>query len=345
MWLVFAGLVLGLLFLDLFVIHRRAQKVPFRQAMSMTAFWIGVSLAFGVLIGLVAGPGAAAEYLTAYLIEKSLSLDNVFVWAVIFGAFAVPEQYRYHVLFYGVLGAIVFRGIFVVAGAALLSTFSWLVYVFGALLVVTGLRMFRGGSQASDPQENRALRLFRRILPATEEYEGDDFIVRMDGKRYATPLLAVLVVIESTDVLFAVDSVPAVLSITQNPFLAYSSIVLAVLGLRALYFALEGLIDRFVYLHYGLAAILVGLGVKFVLQGFGVQLPIPASLAAITVIVTLSIVASFIATRTGASGAARTQGSAEDADRGERVEGEASSPGGPDGRAPASEATERSRDS
>ena len=205
----------------------------------------------------MAGVDAAGRYLTAYLIEKSLSLDNVFVFSVIFTSFAVPERYRYHVLFWGIIGAIVFRGIFVVAGTALLSAFSWLVFVFGAFLIFTGIRMFRGSGGDSDPQNNRALKAFRRFLPVTEDYHGDHFFVRTDGKRCATPLLATLLVIESTDVIFAIDSVPAVLSVTQTTFVAYSSIVFAVLGLRALYFALEGLVDRFTYLHYGLAAILV----------------------------------------------------------------------------------------
>ena len=314
-WLVFFGLVLGLLILDLFVLHREARAVPFKEAMWLSVFWIALSLAFGGFVWFLAGVEGAAAYVTAYLIEKSLSLDNVFVFSVIFTSFAVPERYRYHVLFYGVLGAIVFRGIFVVAGTALLSAFSWLVFVFGAFLVFTGLRMFRGGGGGgTDPQNNRALRLFRRFVPTTEDYHSDHFFVRQDGKRCATPLLAVLVVVESTDVIFAIDSVPAVLSVTQTNFVAYSSIVFAVLGLRALYFALEGLVDRFVYLHYGLAAILVFLGAKFVVQGFGVQVPILASLLVIAAVVTVSIVASLSATRgggkSGGEGDARRQGGA-----------------------------------
>jgi tellurite resistance protein TerC len=337
-WLVFAGLVLALLFLDLFVLHRRAREIPFRQAVWMTAFWIGISLAFGGFIWAIAGAETATRYLTAYLVEKSLSLDNVFVFAVIFSGFSVPKQYRYHVLFYGVLGAIVFRGVFVVAGAALLSAFAWLVFVFGAFLVFTGLRMLRGTEEQADPQDNRALRLFRRVLPATEDYQGDNFIVRRDGKRYATPLLAVLVVIESSDVIFAVDSVPAVLSITQTTFVAYSSIVFAVLGLRALYFALEGLVDRFVYLHYGLAAILVFLGAKFMLEGFDVTVSIPISLAVIVTVITLSIAASLIVTRGGSSGERHGQRSGDGAWRQESGRHGASSPSGTDGEAPASDA-------
>jgi tellurite resistance protein TerC len=282
------------------VLHRNAREVPFKEAMWLSGFWIAVSLAFGGFVWFLAGPEGAAAYLTAYLLEKSLSLDNVFVFSVIFTSFAVPERDRYHVLFYGVVGAIVFRAIFVLAGTALLSAFSWLVFVFGAFLIFTGWRMLRrGNDEETDYRNNRALRLMRRFVPVTEEYHGDHFFVRQDGKRCATPLLAALVVVEASDILFAIDSVPAVLSITQTAFVAYSSIVFAVLGLRALYFALEGLVDRFVYLHYGLAVILVFVGAKFVAQGFGVQLPVVTSLLVIAVAIGASIAVSLGATRGG----------------------------------------------
>jgi tellurite resistance protein TerC len=220
------------------------------------------------------------------------------VFSVIFTSFAVPERDRYHVLFYGVIGALVFRAIFVVSGTALLSAFSWLVFVFGAFLIFTGWRMLRrGNDEQTDYRNNRVLKLFRRFMPLTKDYHGDNFFVKRAGKRCATPLLAALVVVESSDIIFAVDSVPAVLSITRTAFVAYSSVVFAVLGLRALYFALEGLVDRFVYLHYGLAAILVFVGAKFVAQGFGVKVPILASLLVIAAAITVTIVASLIATR------------------------------------------------
>jgi len=258
-WLVFVGLVLALLFLDLFVIHRNERRrsrrrCGFRDSPSPS----GVRL-------YLASVGGAEAYLAACLLEKSLSVDNLFVFNVIFTSFAVPERDRYHVLFYGVIGAIVFRAIFLLSGTALLSAFTWLVFVFGAFLIFTGLRMLRRTSaegEQADYQNNRVLRLFRRLMPVTEEYHGHNFFVKRDGKRFATPLLAALVVIETSDIIFAVDSVPAVLSVTQTAFVAYSSIVFAVLGLRALYFALEGLVDRFVYLHYGVAAILVFVGAK-----------------------------------------------------------------------------------
>ncbi len=301
-WLAFAALVAVLLFLDLFVFHRGAREVPFREAMWLSGFWIAISLAFGGFVWAVAGPSAGGEYLAAYLIEKSLSLDNVFVFAVIFSAFAVPREYRYHVLFWGVIGALVARAVFILAGTSLLSAFDWLVFVFGAFLLFTALRMFRGRDEDADPQSSRVLKLIRRILPTTGDYRGDHFFVRENGKLYATPLLAALVVVETSDILFAVDSVPAVLAVTSSAFVAYSSNAFAVLGLRALYFALEGLIDRFVYLHHGLAAILTFVGAKLLLQGFGVHVPIVVSLLVIFVTITVSIVVSLIATRGEKSG-------------------------------------------
>jgi len=296
-WLVFGGLVLALLFFDLFVLHRDAREVPFREALWLSVLWIAVSLAFGGFVWFLAGVEGFEAYLAAYLLEKSLSLDNVFVFSVIFTSFAVPERDRYHVLFYGVIGAIVFRAIFVLAGTALLSAFAWLVFVFGAFLIFTGLRMIRRDDEQTDYRNNRVLKLMRRLMPLTKDYHGDNFFVERAGKRCATPLLAALVVVETSDIIFAVDSVPAVLSITRTAFVAYSSVVFAVLGLRALYFALEGLVDRFVYLHYGLAAILVFVGAKFVAQGFGLQIPILASLLVIAAAITITIVASLIATR------------------------------------------------
>ncbi len=298
-WMTFLGLVAVLLFLDLFVLHRGARKIPFKEALWLSGAWISISLAFGGFVWFLSGPAVAGEYLAAYLVEWSLSLDNVFVFAVIFTSFAVPEEYRYHVLFWGVMGALVFRAVFVLVGISLLSTFSWLVFVFGAFLIFTAFRMFRGQEENPDPQDNRVLKFLQRRLPVTKDYHGDHFFVRNGGKLCATPLLAVLVVIEASDVLFAVDSVPAVLSITRNTFIAYSAVVFAILGLRALYFALEGLIDRFAYLHYGLAAILAFVGAKFILEGFGVHLPIVASLLPIAAILVISIVASMLLTRGG----------------------------------------------
>ncbi|WP_119067220.1 TerC/Alx family metal homeostasis membrane protein [Rubrobacter indicoceani] len=303
-WFFFVGLVALLLFIDLFVLHRKAREIPFGEALVLSGAWITISILFGGFIWALSSPAVAAEYYAAYLVEWSLSLDNVFVFSVIFTSFAVPREYRYHVLFWGVMGALVFRAVFVAVGISLLSAFAWLVFVFGAFLIFTGIRMFRRSESGSggDPKNNRVLRVFRRFFPATEEYHGDNFFVRMNGKRYATPLLAVLVVIEASDLLFAIDSVPAVLSITSNTFIAYSAVVFAVLGLRALYFALEGLVDRFIYLHYGLAAILVFVGTKFILEGFGVHLPVAASLLPIAAIIGISIGYSLYVTRGGGGG-------------------------------------------
>lgn len=302
-WFFFVGLVVFLLFLDLFVLHRKAREVAFREALVLSGGWVAVSLAFGGFIWLLTGPAVAAEYYASYLVEWSLSLDNVFVFSVIFGSFAVPKEFRYHVLFWGVMGALVFRAIFVAVGISLLSAFTWLVFVFGVFLIFTGVRMLRkNDDDSTDYRDNRVLKVFQRFFPATDDYHGDNFFVRLDGKRYATPLLAVLVVIEASDLVFAVDSVPAVLSITSNTFVAYSAVVFAVLGLRALYFALEGLVDRFVYLNYGLAAILVFVGAKFILEGFGLHIPIYASLLPIAAIIFASIGLSLYATRGGGGG-------------------------------------------
>ncbi len=297
-WIFFIGLVLGLLALDLFVFHRQAHKVEVREAAWTTTFWVSVALAFGVFVWAMAGPGVASEYFTGYIVEWSLSVDNVFVFSLIFTSFAVPEQYRYRVLFWGVIGALVARAVFVGVGASLLSAFGWLVFVFGIFLVLTGLRMFRRGTGGEqDPRNHRALRLLRRFLPVTQDYHNGHFLLRDKGKLFATPLLAVLVVVETTDVIFAVDSVPAVLSITTNPFIVYSSNAFAVLGLRHLYFLLEGAVDRFTYLHYGLAAVLIFVGAKFLLEGFGIHIPITASLPFIALAVGSSIAISLYATR------------------------------------------------
>lgn len=299
-WIFFVGLVLGLLALDLFVFHRKAHKVQIREAAWTTAFWVSIALAFGGFVWALAGAGVAGEYFTGYLVEWSLSVDNVFVFSLIFTSFAVPEEYRYRVLFWGVIGALAARAVFVGAGASLLSAFGWLVFVFGIFLVFTGIRMLRRGSGGGqDPQNNRVLGLLRRFLPVTKEYHDGHFLLRHKGKLYATPLLAVLVVVESSDVIFAVDSVPAVLSITTNPFVVYSSNAFAVLGLRHLYFLLEGAVDRFTYLHYGLAAVLVFVGTKFLLEGFGVHIPIAASLPFIALAIGASIAVSLLATRNG----------------------------------------------
>ena len=290
-WGAFVALILALLALDLFVFHREAHEVSFREATKFSIFWITLGLAFGGLIFVWMGPEAGGEYLAGYLIEKSLAVDNIFVFALIFSYFAVPAKYQHRVLFWGVVGALVFRAIFIAGGAALLENFHWTIYVFGAVLVFTGIRMALHRDQEMHPERNPALRLFKRVVPSTHEYHGQRFTIRQAGRRLATPLLAVLVLIETSDIIFAVDSIPAIFAVTDDPFLVFTSNAFAILGLRALYFMLAGMIARFVYLKVGLAAVLVFVGAKMLLVDV-VKIPIWASLLVITAMIGASILVS-----------------------------------------------------
>jgi tellurite resistance protein TerC len=284
-----AGLVI-LLLLDLFVLHRGAHEVPIRNAAWSTAGFVAVAVVFGIVLGLREGGDFAAQFFAGYLLEFSLSLDNVFVWAVIFTAFSIPAAYQHRVLFYGIFGALVLRGAFVALGSELLSDFEWIVYVFGALLLFSGMRMLRGGTPP-DPAKSAAVRLLRRSLPTTHGLQGAHLFVRasdvpeearpgrkaLPGGWLVTPLLAVLAVIELTDVIFAVDSIPAIFGVTREPFIVFSATALALVGLRSLYFLLAGARDKFVYLDVGLAVILMFVGVKFILTeivhiGVGISL-------------------------------------------------------------------------
>ena len=300
MWAVLGVLIVGMLALDLFVFHRDAHEVRLREAGLWSAVWIGLGLGFGGLVYLSMGSEAGGEYLAGYAIEKSLSMDNVFVFAMIFGYFAVPAKYQHRVLFWGVVGAIVFRAIFIAAGTTLLESFHFLIYAFGLLLLATGVRMWRSKNHGVDPERNPLLRLTRRFVPMTGEYHGQRFFVRNAGRLLATPLFAVLVVVESSDILFAIDSIPAIFAITTDPFIVFSSNAFAILGLRSLYFLLAGLIGRFVYLKQGLAALLVFAGAKILVSEFW-TMPVALSLAVIVGIITVSIVASWLATRRGAA--------------------------------------------
>jgi TerC family integral membrane protein len=300
MWAVFGVVIAAMLALDLFVFHRKPHEVSMREAGLWSAVWIGLGLGFGGLVFLSMGSQAGGEYLSGYAIEKSLSMDNVFVFAMIFGYFAVPARYHHRVLFWGVIGAIVFRAIFIAAGSALLDLFYPLIFVFGLLLLATGVRMWRSKSHGVDPERNPLLRLTRRFVPMTGEYHGQRFFVRNAGRLVATPLFAVLVVVESSDILFAIDSIPAVFAITTDPFIVFSSNAFAILGLRSLYFLLAGLIGRFVYLKQGLAALLVFAGAKILVSEFW-KMPVALSLAVIVGIITVAIVASWLATRRGAA--------------------------------------------
>lgn len=296
LWFALAAVIVGMLALDLFVFHRDAHEVSIREAAAFSAVWIALGLGFGGFVFVWAGAQAGGEYLAGYLIEKSLSMDNVFVFAMIFGAFAVPARYQHRVLFWGVVGAIIFRAIFIAAGTALLDAAHWLIYGFGVLLIVTGIRMARSKGHAMDPEANPVLRTFRRFIPMTKDYDGQRFIVRHKGKLLATPLLAVLVVIETSDIMFAIDSIPAIFAITTDPFIVFSSNAFAILGLRSLYFLLAGMLPRFAYLKVGLAALLVFAGGKILLSGVW-KMPVALSIAIIVGILGISIAASLWATR------------------------------------------------
>ena len=294
-WAAVIGAILAMLLLDLLVFHRDAHEVTTREAAVSSAIWVSIGLAFGVVIWIAYGATAGGEYYAGYLIEKSLSIDNIFVFAMLLGYFAVPAALQHRVLFWGVLGALVFRAIFIAAGAALLESFHWTIYVFGVFLVLTGIRMARHDETEVHPERNPMLKLLRRVTPITTEYHGQRFFVKDGAKRLATPLLAVLIAIETTDVLFAVDSIPAIFAITEEPFLVFTSNAFAILGLRALYFLLAGMISRFTYLKVGLAAVLVFVGAKMLLTDV-FHLPVYASLLVIASVLTVSIVASLRAT-------------------------------------------------
>jgi tellurite resistance protein TerC len=295
LWLVLGGTIATMLALDLLVFNRKAHAPTFREAATLSAVWIGLGLGFGVLVLALRGVEDGSAYLAGYLLEESLSVDNVFVFAMIFAAFAVPLQYQHRVLFYGVLGAIVFRAIFIGLGAAILDRFHAAIYLFGILLLFTGWRMWRQrNDHLIDPEQNILLRWFRRVVPTTDGYREQRFIVREGGRRMATPLLAVLVVVESSDILFAIDSVPAIFSVTTDPFIVFSSNAFAILGLRSLYFLLAGMVDKFRYLKPGLSALLVFAGLKILLSAV-VDIPIPMSLGIIVGILAGSVGASLLA--------------------------------------------------
>ena len=294
-WAAVLAVILAMLAVDLLA-HRREHVVSVREAAVWSAIWVSLGLGFGVVVWSVYGGQAGGEYFAGYLIEKSLAVDNVFVFALIFTYFAVPRQYQHRVLFYGVLGALVFRAIFIAGGATLLDRFHWILYVFGAFLVITGWRMFRHRNEESDPGRNPVLRLVRRFVPTTDEFHGQKFWVRKAGKWVATPLFVVLIMVETTDIIFAVDSIPAIFAVTQEPFLVFTSNAFAILGLRAMYFLLADLMHRFVYLKLGLAAILVFVGVKMLLLDV-YKVPIGLSLAVIATLLTVSVAMSLRATR------------------------------------------------
>lgn len=295
-WLGFNAFIIAMLMLDLFVLHRNAHVVSIREAAITSAGWIALGLGFGGVIWWWMGAQSAGEYFAGYLIEKSLSVDNVFIFVMIFSYFAVPPAYQHRVLFWGVVGALVMRGAFILAGAALLERFDWILYIFGAFLLFTALKMFRHSEMALDPEENRVLRLVRRIIPISKEYDGQKLFTRRTGVLMATPLFAVLVVVEATDLVFAVDSIPAIFAVTRDPFIVFTSNAFAILGLRALYFMLAGIAHKFVYLKTGLAVILAFVGVKMLIAEF-YHFPIVVSLGVIGAVLAISVVASLMSGR------------------------------------------------
>jgi len=294
-WAVFSAIVLGMLALDLGVFHRKAHKESLSEALIWSAVWISVALLFNLGVYLKFGPQKGMEFLAAYLIEKSLSVDNIFVFVAIFTYFAVDKVHQHRVLFWGILGALVMRGFFIYAGLAIIERFQWVTYVLGAFLVLTGYRFAREETEMN-PEKNPVVRFFREIVPVTATFRGQSFFVHEHGHWLATPLFVVLLVVEVTDVIFATDSVPAVLSISHDPFIVYSSNVFAILGLRALYFVLAGAMVKFHYLRYGLAAILIFVGAKMLIHGF-YHVPIGVSLGVIGGLLSFSIFLSVMKDR------------------------------------------------
>lgn len=293
LWIGFVVLILGMLALDLGVLNRRPHVVRPREALRWTLLWIGVALAFNAFIYFRFGSQPALEFLTGYLIEKALSVDNLFVFLVIFSYFAVPAEHQHRVLFWGVLGAIILRAIFILLGAALLHHFHWVLYVFGGFLLLTGVRLLLEKGESVHPERNPVVRIFQRCVPMVHDYHNSHFFTVREGKRYATPLLLVLLVVEATDVVFAVDSIPAIFAVTPDPFIVFTSNIFAILGLRALYFLLADSLERFCYLKLGLGAVLLFVGTKMLISEW-YKIPILASLAVVALLLGGAIAASLL---------------------------------------------------
>jgi tellurite resistance protein TerC len=307
LWTGFSLVIAALLALDLGVFHRQAHEIRPREALLWSVVWVAVALLWGAGVWARFGPDRGLEYLTGYLIEKALSVDNIFVFLVIFSYFGVPASAQHRVLFWGILGAVVFRLTFILAGAALLQAFHWTVYLFGGLLVVTGARMLRGREETVHPERHPLIRWLQRRLPLVARYHGARFVVRQDGRLWATPLVLALATVEVTDILFAVDSIPAIFAVTRDPFIVYTSNIFAILGLRALYFLLAGLLVRLRFLHLGLGLVLVFVGLKMMLSDV-YPIPIGLSLAVVAALIGAAAVASVALPSAGAQadgGAAR----------------------------------------
>ena len=296
-WILFNVFVVAMLVLDLGVFHRRAHTVKFREALLWSMVWIALAAMFAVVVYFWHGRTPTLEFVTGYVIELSLSVDNLFVFLLIFRFFQVPPAHQHKVLFWGILGALVMRAVFIVAGVGLIQRFHWIIYVFGAFLVYSGIKLFRQENAEIHPEKNPVLRLFRKWVPVTKDYEGNKFFVRRRGL-YATPLLVVLLVVETTDLLFAVDSIPAILAITRDAFIVYTSNVFAILGLRSMYFALAGMMEMFRYLHYGLSLVLMFVGAKMLLSHY-YEIPTVVALGIVAGVLAVSVLASVIHPRRG----------------------------------------------
>ena len=293
-WIVFNVFVIGLLLLDLLVFNRKAHAIGLREALGWSAFWVALSLGFNYLVYHTMGREAGLQWLTGYLVEKALSVDNLFVFLLIFNYFKVPAEFQHRILFWGVLGALVLRAVFILVGGALLAKFHFLIYILGAFLVYTGVRMgLSGDGPEIDPENNPIVRFLSRHLPITRQMDGGKFFVRRDGVRFATPLFVVLVMVETTDVVFAADSIPAILAITRDTFIVFTSNVFALLGLRAMYFALASMMRLFHYLHYGLSLILIFIGAKILLESI-YPIPMPIALGVVGGLLLLSVLASLV---------------------------------------------------
>jgi len=293
-WIGFNVFVLFMLALDLGVFNRKAHEITIKEALIWTAVWISLAMCFNGIIYYWQGEVKALEFLAGYVIEKALSVDNIFVFVLIFSYFKTPTIHQHKILFWGIIGALIMRAAFIFAGVALLEKFHWTIYVFGAILIYTGYKMLTKKEKVIEPEKNPLIKIIRKIIPVTNEYHGGDFFMKQNGKLFATPLFLVLILIEVTDLIFAADSIPAILAITQDHFIVYTSNVFAILGLRSLYFALAGMMDKFQYLSKGLALILIFVGLKMSLVDF-YKLPIEIALLVIIVILVLSVITSLTA--------------------------------------------------
>ena len=292
LWIGFNVFVLAMLALDLGVFHKNAHIVTFKESMTWTVVWVSLALLFNLGVWHFMGSQKGLEFLTGYVIEKSLSVDNIFVFALLFSYFAVPPLYQHKVLFWGILGALVLRAIMIFLGAALIERFAWIIYVFGAFLILTGIKMIVKREEEIHPERNPLVRWFKKLMPVTNDYRGDKFFVRENGVRMATPLFVVLLLVEFSDLIFAVDSIPAIFAVTKDPFIVYTSNVFAILGLRSLYFALAGVMDKFHYLKIGLGVVLTFVGVKMLLGHTEWKIDTHVSLGVIVAVLAASVVAS-----------------------------------------------------